>query len=130
MTAITRTMTRFFLALACLLCAQSASAQTNLDKAANLLDQQSRRGKGEFITYLTGAAAAYRWAESYCPAPDAMLDGRSYGRIALEEYRRAKPEYAKLTQYPLDVLSLALLRGLETRYPCKRVTEAEGQQVR
>lgn len=105
--------------LACLLCAQPAWSQTNLDKAVNLLDQQARRGKGEFITYLTGAAAAYRWAETYCPPADAALDGRSYGRIAVEEYRRAKGEYTKLPQYPLDVLSLALLRGLETRYPCK-----------
>ena len=128
MTARTRTMTRF-LALACLLCVQAAFAQTNLDKAANLLDQQSRRGKGEFITYLTGAAAAYRWAESYCPAADVALDGRSYGRIAVEEYRRAKSEYAKLPQYPLDVLSLALLRGLESRYPCKRAA-AEAAELR
>ena len=37
----------------------------------------------------------------------------------MEEYRRAKDEYTKLPQYPLDVLSLALLRGLETRYPCE-----------
>lgn len=122
-------MTRF-LTLACLLYVQSAWAQGNLDKAANLLDQQSKRGRGEFITYLTGAAAAYRWSKSYCPAADAALDGRSYGRIALEEYRRAKTDYAKLPQYPLDVLSLALLRGLESRYPCERATQAESAELR
>ena len=36
----------------------------------------------------------------------------------------AKSEYAALTEYPLDVLSLALQRGLRTRYPCDAGREA------
>jgi hypothetical protein len=118
------------LVLTSLLQANSVWAQPgNLEKAVHLLEQQSRTGKGEFVTYLTGAAAAYRWANTtssvdgrrriYCPPPDLALDGRSYGRIAIDEYKRAKSEYAKLPQYPLDVLSLALLRGLGQRFPCK-----------
>jgi len=112
------------LVLACLLLAHPAWSQNNLEKAVNILDQQSRSGRGEFITYLNGAAAAYRWAESYCLPSGTVLDGRSYGKIALEEYRRDKSQYAKLPQYPLDVLSLALLRGLEARYPCSKSKDA------
>jgi hypothetical protein len=122
------------LALACSLLPQEAyTQQKNLEKAAILLEQQSRTGKGEFINFLTGAATAYRWigtnldlggAEpTYCPAPDVALDGRSYARIALEEYRRAKSEYSSLPEYPLSVLTLALMRGLRGKYPCNSATE-------
>jgi hypothetical protein len=123
------------LVVVCLLNANASWAQPgNLEKAVHMLEQQSRTGKGEFVTYLTGAAAAYRWANStatsdgmrgmYCPPVDLALDGRGYARIAVDEYKRAKSEYAKLPQYPLDVLSLALLRGLGQRFPCKL---AEGE---
>jgi hypothetical protein len=119
----------------CLLHASPSWAQPgNLEKAVHMLEQQSRTGKGEFVTYLTGAAAAYRWANTtaasdgtramYCPPQDLALDGRGYARIAVDEYKRARSEYAKLPQYPLDVLSLALLRGLGQRFPCKL---AEGE---
>jgi hypothetical protein len=122
------------LALACSLLPQEAyTQQKNLEKAAILLEQQSRTGKGEFINFLTGAATAYRWigtnldlggAEpTYCPAPNVALDGRSYARIALEEYRRAKSEYSSLPEYPLSVLTLALMRGLRGKYPCNSATE-------
>jgi hypothetical protein len=120
------------IALMCSLIPGHAWAQTNLEKAAHLLEQQSRNGKGEFITFLTGAATAYRWASTdadagmYCPPPKLTLDGRSYAKIALEEYRRAKPEYAKLKDYPLDVLTLALLRGLREKFPCKSVVPEVG----
>ena|SRR5438067_6431780 len=117
-----------------LLVATAVWAQpSNLEKAAQMLDQQSRAGKGEFITYLTGAAAAYRWAgvksdlagpaSIYCPPPDTKLDGRGYAKIALQEYQRRKGEYAGVHDFPLNVLALALLRGLQERYPCP----AEGQ---
>jgi hypothetical protein len=123
------------LVVVCLVHANPSSAQPgNLEKAVHMLEQQSRTGKGEFVTYLTGAAAAYRWANTtaasdgmrgmYCPPVDLALDGRGYARIAVDEYKRAKSEYAKLPQYPLDVLSLALLRGLGQRFPCKL---AEGE---
>ena len=118
------------LALACSLPPQEAwTQQKNLEKAAVLLEHQSRTGKGEFINFLTGAATAYRWVgtnpdvggpePAYCPAPNLTLDGRSYAKIALEEYKRAKGEYSNLAEYPLSVLTLALLRGLRAKFPCK-----------
>ena len=118
-----------------LLVANTVWAQPgNLEKAAQMLDQQSRAGKGEFITYLAGAAAAYRWTALnsdvggpgaiYCPPPDAKLDGRGYAKIALEEYQRRKGEYAGLKDFPLNVLALALLRGLQERFPCRSEAQA------
>jgi hypothetical protein len=106
----------------------------NLEKAAQMLDQQSRAGKGEFITYLAGAAAAYRWASVsgdgarpgsiYCPPTDANLDGRGYAKIALQEYQRNKGEYAGLKEFPLNVLALALMRGLQDKFPCRAEAQA------
>ena len=115
---------------ATLLVANTVWAQgSNLEKAAHMLDQQSRAGKGEFITYLTGAAAAYRWigvksdiegsGSVYCPPQEMKLDGRGYAKIALEEYQRRKGDYAGLHEFPLNVLALALLRGLQERFPCR-----------
>jgi hypothetical protein len=126
------------LALLCLLAPQAGWGQSRLDKAAQMLEQQARAGRGEFVTFLMGAASAYRWDSSapqvaaaeraFCPPPWHTLDGKSYARIALEEYRRAKREYAALGEYPLDVLSLALQRGLRSRYPCtETTTQAEPQ---
>jgi hypothetical protein len=87
--------------------------------SAFLVEQQAKRGKGEFITFLMGAASAYRWDGSgVCPPPRATLEGRTYAQIALEEYKRDTREYASLKEYPLDVLALALQRGLRARYPC------------
>lgn len=113
---------------AALLTTAGAAAQPGtLDKAANILERQARAGRGEFITYLVGAAAAYRWANRngdadtpvlYCPTSDAKLDGRAWARIALEEYRHNKSEYANLQEYPLSVFALALLHGLQSKYPC------------
>jgi hypothetical protein len=113
----------------CLAAAQAAQPQqSRLDKAVQMLEQQARSGKGEFVTFLMGAASAYRWdvaaaegtavERAFCPPPWHSVEGKSYAKIALEEYRRAKTEYAALTQYPLDVLSLALQRGLRERFPC------------
>lgn len=103
--------------------------QKNLEKAVGVLEQQARSGRGEFISYLSGAATAYRWISSesdgmgarqaYCPPPNRVLDGRAYARIAIDEYRRAKGEYAKVPEYPLQVLTLALVRGLAMQFPCK-----------
>ena len=118
------------LAMACSLIPQTGwTTQKNLENAAMLLERQSRAGRGEFISFLTGAATAYRWVgttpdvggsePAYCPAPGLRLDGRSYAKIALEEYKRAKNEYSSLSDYPLNVLTLALLRGLRAKYPCK-----------
>jgi hypothetical protein len=119
-------------ALLCLLTPQTGWAQSRLDKAAQMLEQQARSGRGEFVTFMMGAASAYRWDSSaapvegaerlFCPPPWHTLDGKSYAKIALEEYRRAKGEYAALGEYPLDVLSLALQRGLRSRYPCTETT--------
>jgi len=118
--------------LLCLLAPQSAWSQTRLDKAAQMLEQQARAGRGEFVTFLMGAASAYRWDSSaaqstgvermFCPPAWHSMDGKSYAKIALEEYRRAKSEYAALGEYPLDVLALALQRGLRSRYPCSETT--------
>jgi hypothetical protein len=118
----------FAVAGSMLLVANAASASGNLEKAAQMLDQQSRAGKGEFITYLTGAAAAYRWAGGgkdigearsiYCAPADAKLDGRGYAKIALQEYQRKKGEYASVQDFPLNVLALALMRGLQEKFPC------------
>lgn len=116
-----------------LLAPQSAWSQSGkLDKAAQILEQQARAGRGEFVTFLMGAASAYRWdssaaqgaglERSFCPPAWNTLDGKGYARIALEEYRRAKPEYAALSEYPLDVLALALQRGLRSRFPCSEAT--------
>jgi len=110
-----------------LMAGSSAAQSSTLDKAANILERQARAGRGEFITYLSGAAAAYRWAGTggdtnnaafYCPPSDAKLDGRAWGKIALEEYGRDKRQYGALPGYPLDVFALALLHGLQTRFPC------------
>jgi hypothetical protein len=122
------------LVLGCSLFPQAAwTQQKNLERAVALLEQQSRTGKGEFVNFLTGAATAYRWIgtnldlggaqPTYCPAPNVMLDGRSYAKIALEEYKRAKSEYISLPEYPLNVLTLALLRGLRGKFPCNSATE-------
>ena len=103
--------------------------QKNLEKAVGVLEQQARSGRGEFISFLSGAATAYRWISSetegmgarqaYCPPPNRALDGRAYARIAIDEYRRARSEYAKVPEYPLQVLTLALVRGLAAQFPCK-----------
>jgi hypothetical protein len=116
------------IAAAALLTTGAAAAQSGtLDKAANILERQARAGRGEFITYLVGAAAAYRWANKnsdadtpalYCPTSNAKLDGRAWARIALEEYKQNRSEYADLQEYPLSVFALALLHGLQTKYPC------------
>lgn len=112
---------------AALLMATTVCAQPgHLEKAASILERQARAGRGEFITYLVGAAAAYRWASRddtaapalYCPPFDAKLDGRAWGKIALEEYRRDKAQYAGVDEYPLSVFALALLHGLQSRFPC------------
>jgi hypothetical protein len=135
LSTVARALAGAAIGLMCVLIPGHAWAQTNLEKAAHLLEQQSRNGKGEFITFLTGAASAYRWASAdgdagmYCPPPNLMLDGRSYAKIALEEYKRAKPEYTKLRDYPLEVLTLALLRGLRDKFPCKSVRDADDERV-
>jgi hypothetical protein len=123
------------IAAAALLMASAASAQSsNLEKAARILEQQARLGKGEFITYLVGAAAAYRWASRdgepgvpalFCPS-DKTLDGRAWAKIALEEYNRDKSQYAGMDEYPLSVFALALLHGLQSKFPCPSRT-AESQ---
>lgn len=115
----------------------AAWAQNNLQKAANILAQQERAGRGEFITYLEGAAAAYRWAGSssnggdrtplYCPPDDNPLAGKAYAKIALDEYNRAKDDYHAIDGYPLTVLSLALMHGLQQKYPCP--TQAKADQA-
>jgi hypothetical protein len=114
---------------------QAASAAGKLDKAVQILEQQARAGRGEFVTFLMGAASAYRWDSAapegpgaerlVCPPPWHSVDGKSYAKIALEEYKRSKSEYAGLSEYPLDVLSLALQRGLRARYPCDGDGEAK-----
>jgi hypothetical protein len=106
-----------------------ARAQSHLDRAVQVLEQQSRSGKGEFINFLTGAASAYRWAgregagASYCPPPGTILDGKGYAKMTLDEYKRAKSEYRNVGGYPLDVLTLALLRGLRASFPCGAVAQ-------
>jgi hypothetical protein len=106
--------------LACL----AAPTQQHLERAVHVLEQQAKSGKGEFINFLTGAASAYRWAEAdgagatYCPPPGTRLDGRGYARMTLDEYKRGKSDYAKIAAYPLDVLTLALLRSLRAKFPC------------
>lgn len=127
------------LTLPCLALAPAAIAQGKLDKAVQILEQQARAGRGEFVTFLMGAASAYRWDSAapegpaaerlFCPPPWHSVDGKSYAKIALEEYRRSKSEYAALTEYPLDVLSLALQRGLRARYPCDVGREAKPQSA-
>ena len=121
------------LTLPCLALPPAAGAQGKLDKAVQILEQQARAGRGEFVTFLMGAASAYRWDSAapegpaaerlFCPPPWHSVDGKSYARIALDEYRRSKGEYAALSEYPLDVLSLALQRGLRARYPCDAAPE-------
>jgi hypothetical protein len=116
------------LGFVCVLPQPGFAQQKNLEKAVGVLEQQAKRGRGEFISYLSGAATAYRWISSesdgmgarqaYCPPPNRLLDGRAYARIAIDEYRRAKPEYVKVPDYPLQVLTLALVRGLAAQFPC------------
>ncbi len=124
------------LVLAVFLAAPAFAQSSTLEKAARILEQQAKRGKGEFVTFLMGAASAYRWdsassdgadlARHFCPPPRDSLEGKTYARIALEEYRRDTREYSGLKEYPLDVLALALQRGLRARYPCAdRTVRAE-----
>jgi hypothetical protein len=118
------------LAFAALALSLPTHAQARLDRAAQVLEQQARRGKGEFINFLIGAASAYRWSEgqgteaTYCP-PEAPLDGRRYANLALEEYKRGRTEYIKMSGYPLDILTLALLRSLRAQFPCPADKPAE-----
>jgi hypothetical protein len=117
-----------FASLSLLMAGPGWAQQSRLEKAAQVLEQQARSGKGEFVTFLMGAASAYRWDSAategadverfFCPPPRHSVEARTYAKIALEEYRRAKSEYAALTEYPLDVLALALQRGLRARFPC------------
>jgi len=126
---------RLALTLLCFALPQAAAAAGKIDKAVQILEQQARAGRGEFVTFLMGAASAYRWDSTapegpgaerlFCPPPWHTVDGKSYAKIALEEYKRSKSEYAGLTEYPLDVLSLALQRGLRARYPCDEGGEAK-----
>jgi len=126
---------RLALTLLCFALPQAAAAAGKIDKAVQILEQQARAGRGEFVTFLMGAASAYLWDSTapegpgaerlFCPPPWHTVDGKSYAKIALEEYRRSKSEYAGLTEYPLDVLSLALQRGLRARYPCDPGGEAK-----
>src|ERR1051325_1075851 len=126
---------RLALTLLCFALPQAAAAAAQIGKAVQILEQQARAGRGEFVTFLMGAASAYRWDSTapegpgaerlFCPPPWHTVDGKSYAKIALEEYRRSKSEYAGLTEYPLDVLSLALQRGLRARYPCDPGGEAK-----
>ena len=126
---------RLALTLLCFALPQAAAAAGKIDKAVQILEQQARAGRGEFVTFLMGAASAYRWDSTapegpgaerlFCPPPWHTVDGKSYAKIALEEYKRSKSEYAGLTEYPLDVLSLALQRGLRSRYPCDPGGEAK-----
>ena len=106
------------------------SEQARLDKAVDLLQQQSQTGRGEFIAFINAAGSAYNWVNAeletkdaglrlFCPPPGKSLTSRDYAQIAVGEYRKAKHDYAQRTEYPLDVLSLALLRGLQDTFPCK-----------
>ncbi len=106
------------------------SEQARLDKAVDLLQQQSQTGRGEFIAFINAAGSAYSWVNAeleikdaaqrlFCPPPGKSLTSREYAQIAVAEYKKAKREYAQRTEYPLDVLSLALLRGLQDTFPCK-----------
>jgi hypothetical protein len=127
------------LVFACSLPQPGWAQQKNLDKAVIVLEQQARAGRGEFVTFLTGAATAYRWISTepqasgaqpaYCPPAQRTLDGRAYARIAIDEYKRARSEYAKVPEYPLQVLTLALLRGLAEQFPCKAQEAAEESAV-
>jgi hypothetical protein len=124
------------IAAAALLMTSAAAAQSGkLDEAARILERQAKAGRGEFITYLVGAAAAYRWAAAdgdaetqarYCPPVGTRLDGRSWAKIALEEYKRDKSQYTGLDEYPLSVFALALLHGLEDKYPCEPTSATGG----
>lgn len=113
----------------------SAGAQSGkLDEAARILERQAKAGRGEFITYLVGAAAAYRWAAAdagaehalYCPPTDKRVDGRTWAKIALQEYKRDKAQYSGLDEYPLTVFALALLHGLQDKYPCASTSATGG----
>jgi hypothetical protein len=124
------------LAAACAVFAASAHAKPTIERTVRLLEQQSRSGKGEFINYLIGAASAYRWASAsegpratYCPPAALVLDGGAYARIALEEYRRDKPSYSGRSEPPVDVLTLALLRGLSAKWPCASGPAIEPEQA-
>jgi hypothetical protein len=91
-----------------------------------------------YFTPLVGGWVADRWigvksdvegsASVYCPPQEMKLDGRGYAKIALEEYQRRKGDYAGLKDFPLNVLALALLRGLQERYPCQ--AEAQSPTVK
>jgi len=106
------------------------SEQARLEKAVDLLQQQSQTGKGEFIAFINAAGSAYSWVNAelgikdagqrlFCPPPGKSLTSRDYAHIAVAEYRKSKQAYAQRIEYPLDVLSLALLRGLQDTFPCK-----------
>jgi hypothetical protein len=123
-----------FAAAALLMTSAAAAPSGKLDEAARILERQAKAGRGEFITYLVGAAAAYRWAAAdggaehplYCLPPDIRLDGRAWAKIALEEYKRDKTQYSGLDEYPLNVFALALLHGLRDKYPCQSTSATGG----
>jgi hypothetical protein len=117
-------------ALALLAAPSTRSEPARLDKAVSLLQQQSQTGKGEFVAFINAAGGAYSWVNAeletreqghrlFCPPPGTLLTSREYAQIAVAEYKKGKHEYAQRTEYPLEVLSLALLRGLQDTFPCK-----------
>jgi len=97
----------------------------------SICSSSSRRpAKGEFIAFINAAGSAYSWVNAelgikdagqrlFCPPPGKSLTSRDYAHIAVAEYRKSKQAYAQRIEYPLDVLSLALLRGLQDTFPCK-----------
>src|ERR1041385_3521959 len=62
---------RLALTLLCFALPQAAAAAGKIDKAVQILEQQARAGRGEFVTFLMGAASAYRWDSTAPEGPGA-----------------------------------------------------------
>jgi hypothetical protein len=94
-----------------------------------LLERQALAGDGALLNDINGAGLAYASANShleaqkrqnlYCAPTKLALNPQNYAEIAIREYRRDKALYDAFSDNPLEAVSVALLRGLESTFPCK-----------
>lgn len=106
-------------------------AASDVEIAVEELKAQRNAGSGIWITILSGAGTAYGMANAqlkyqgltplFCQPAQFILNPLNFADIVLGEFREEPKVYnlSQYQQYPMDVLTLALLRGLRKSFPCK-----------
>ena len=129
--AARRTFAAAVLACTALAMASPAWPQTNrIEAAFNELERQSRTGKGEYAEALVGMIHAYEVANVeletvrkqpvlYCLPEVGAFDYTLLAFITVGEYRANKSLYDKAGAEPLTLMSMALLKGLQSAFKCK-----------